>query len=555
VNSDPNRHLGVRLAHAIDLGEFDDPLGVSLVRAHHADSADRQVRDLIENRLRHFETRCASGTIAPFKIPRPGAGNILMGLGRRGRAIWVPVALLAAGLLLVGNTGSGKSTLLRQWLIQIAMHGPSIWMIESYKRELRQIRPHLQRHGIDLVILRPGDWRWNPLQSHLRDARVHLNTAADLLVRVLRLPSRARSILAQGAYTLYRQYGIWEGNRQHWPTLFDLYEWVHKTPGLNAAAKESILDRLGALLVALTPRVAACRRAWNPADLMGFHLDLELTGAPETVKQLLVASLLFSLFEQEVERGLEPGPLKLVLASDDGQRIFAGADAAEEGQLSPLDELAGVIRGSRISLWVVVQTMEGLSRRLIPNLATKIFGRLGCHEDYAHLGADLSLSPEQLSWARLQQRPGVFIAQLAAGSWREPFVFQTQLLNPVRPVDDAEAAASVQALERLPVEFAPEFDRWEPAHLAVVEPAASDSLSEVEMRYLRAVVEHPLQSSSAYAKVAGVNGQRAAQIRRRLVADGFLAEREVATGSRGRNAIVLEPQSKGRTAANPGGTP
>ena len=60
-----------------------------------------------------------------------------------------------------------------------------------------------------------------------------------------------------------------------------------------------------------------------------------------------------------------------------------------------MDELGGVIRGSAKGLGVIVQTREGFSKRLLPNLATKIIGRLGSANDYASLGADLAMNPAQ----------------------------------------------------------------------------------------------------------------------------------------------------------------
>ena len=38
-----------------------------------------------------------------------------------------------------------------------------------------------------------------------------------------------------------------------------------------------------------------------------------------------------------------------------------------------------------------------------------------------------------------------------------------------------------------------------------------------------------------------MNGKRAAEVRRRLIDGGYLREHEVATGERGRIALVLEP--------------
>ncbi len=69
----------------------------------------------------------------------------------------------------------------------------------------------------------------------------------------------------------------------------------------------------------------------------------------------------------------------------------------------------------------------------------------------------------------------------------------------------------------------------------------SQGLSELELRYLKAVIGSPGKPSSGYAKLARISGQRALEIRRRLVTEGFLREHSVSTGHRGPPAVVLEP--------------
>src|SRR5262249_38051144 len=155
----------------------------------------------------------------------------------------------------------------------------------------------------------------------------------------------------------------------------------------------------------------------------------------------------------------------------------------------------------------IVQTLMGLSRRLVPNLALKMIGRLGSHEDYATAGADLGMTPEQIAWAKLHLQPGWFIGQMADGEWREPFLFQVPLVNLPEALDDAEAAESVKPLERLPVVPAPEFNRWQPHHVADVSAAtrpAQPDLPETALRFLKAVIAHPGKPSGAYAKLASL---------------------------------------------------
>ncbi len=367
--------------------------------------------------------------------------------------------------------------------------------------------------------------------------------AVDLLVRTLDLPGRATAILRQGIHELYVQFGVRDASATRFPTLFHLYEWVKCQKGLNAAGREAILDRLGAFLVSLTPACGAWTRAWTHDDLAGCSIVFEMRGASEGVRSVLPQSLLFGVFQSRVNRELVNGGLELFLVCEDAQRIFADRQTTS-GDMSPLDELAGIIRGAGIGLWPIVQTMVGFSRRLRPNLAIKIFGRLGCHEDYATLGADCGITVEQLEYLRHKLTPGTFVGMVSIGSWTQPFIFRVPLAKlPAAPTGD-EIDLSQSPLAALPTEFAEEFRNWSLHQAVEIKHEKTESLptvDEIDLRVLRAIVAEPGKSVSHYCRETRLNGQRMADVRKRLTAQGFIREEKVAINPRGRASIIIQP--------------
>lgn len=539
-----NSKLLDQIAWGINHDAFDDELGHSLLRVWCAGAADGAVAEMIHNRVHTMQMQELFGRLPPFRIPRLHEGEVVLGRDLRRQLVRICHQWFGSGMLVVSNTGGGKSNLLALLAVQIAGGGCRVWIVEMYKSQMRHLRRLFHLLGQDLLVLRAADWKFNLLQAGTCNPRLHLVMAVDLLVRVLGLPPRARSILNQVCHDLYREFGIWDGRKAAYPCLFDAYERVRQRSDLNAPAREAILDRLGSLLIALTPKCAAFRLAWNAVDLARYSIVFEMRGASETVKQILLEPALYSLFLHEVERGVFNQPMDLFVALEDAQRLFDASAAIGAGEITPLDELAGIIRGSAKSMGVIAQTAHGLSRRLVPNLAMKFFGRLGSHEDFSVLGADLGLNSQQIEWARLHLKPGMFVGQVAEGDWREPFVFSVPLLNIPAVVDDREAAASLKPLDALPTTPAVEFADWHPHHvidLTSSKVAPTAPLSEVELRFLKEVVANPGKASTCYAKMAHVNGRRAAEIRARLVAASYLREHSVATGPRGRAAIVLEP--------------
>ena len=440
---------------------FDDPVGEAMLRAWSVGAGDG-LEELIEGRVRPKRVDEAFGRLMPFRRPHLTEGEILLGRDAAGSDVRLPLQSFTAGLLVAANTGAGKTNLLQHLLLQIAGAGCPVWVSDMYKTQLRHLRPLFAELGQHLVILRPADWRVNLLEP-LGDPRTYLPMVVDLLTRTLGLPPRSRSILLQGCHAIYQRFSVFDGQREGFPCLFDLYEWIHATPGLNASAREAILDRLGTLLVSLTPRAAAYRRAWRPVDLARFSVCFEMRSASELVKQVLLEPALHAVMRSEMDSGAVNAKINLFVAFEDSQRFFNAQESS--GDLTPMDELAGVIRGSGKGLGVIVQTMQGMSSRLLPNLATKIMGRMGSNRDYRELSSDLAMSREQLEWARRNLRPGRYILQASDGDWREPCILHVPHLRVPTAVGDTDAERSLEPLRALPVVAAAEYARWEPRHL------------------------------------------------------------------------------------------
>jgi hypothetical protein len=553
---------------------FQTPADRAALRNYSLGIRDQQSLELLSQPIHRRQVQEALGQVPPFRKCPLQSPELALGFDETRQLIGIPIQFLNAGTLAVGCTGAGKTIMLLWMALQLAMRGLRLWVSEMYKTQVRNLRQLLGRAGKDLIILGSRDWKFNLLQAGRCDPQAYLTMAVDLLARILALPPRARTILRQICHGLYEHFGIFRGRHDAWPTLFDAFEAVRANTDLNPPARDAILDRLGALLTSLTPKCAAYRLAWDPVDLARFSIVFEMRSAGESVKSLLLNACLFSLLHHEVSSGQFNQRMDHWVCFEDAQRFFH-ANQEGDGELSPMDELASVIRGSAKGLCLQVQTLNGLSRGIIPNLTTKIMGRLGAHEDYQRLGADMGMTQEQVQWAKLHLRPGRFIVQLADGDWRLPFIINVPHMRVPASVDDREAAESVKALDVLPTIPATEYAHWRAAHMESIaiadpseptepttEPTASTaklaaepvaepsmpSLNDFEIRYLRAVVGNPGRPSSAYAKLAGMSSRRAQGIRQRLVEAGYLCQHAVANNRRGRDSIVLEPLEPARQA-------
>jgi len=471
---------------------------------------------------------------------------MLLGYDWWGTPVWLRSKTLCSGLLHASTTGGGKTGHLTFLAPQIPLCHAQTWLFEMHKTQLRHLRPVFRALSKDLVVLQAKHLKLNPLHPGRRDPTRHLTTCVDLLNRILDVGERGQAILWQSGYALYDKFGVWTRRSGEAPCLHDLYEYIRETTGLNAAAREAILDRLGALLS--FGRCFAYRVGWDPVELEKFSVVFEMRGTTEHAARMVIEPFLYAVFQDAYNRGAVNAPLSLVIVVEDGLRLFADSNSSAT-KLTPLDEALAATRGSGKTVWPIVQGVNSVSRPLISNLNTKIMGLMGSHDDYQLLGADMRLSPEQLLWAKRNLQPGIFVAQINQGDWREPFVLRVPELKLSTRVDDDEAARSATALDSLPTVPAKEYEHWKPHHLIEVTtatPSTMPPLTEVELRYLRLVVAEPAKPSSYYAKKGSLNGAAAAAVRVKLVTLGFLREHSVATGRRGRTSIVLEPLDKAR---------
>ncbi len=548
----------VELKRVINHGGFRSPWGRRLLRAFSLGAIDEHFESLMEEQIRPYRIQEALGELPPFSLPPEIHDGILLGKDSHGTPVRMPVDWLNAGSLLAGSSGSGKSVLLTFVIPQIAAAGCTVWVSDLYKHQIRNLRPIFKDLGQELIVLRAQDWRVNLLQPDGIEPRIHLSMVVDLLTRVLELPSRSSYIIRQACQTLYDRFHVWRGQSEEYPCLFDLYEMIRKGKGIHTESKGAILDRMSALLSALTAKCAAYRKAWTPSDLSQYSIVFEFQGTSEYQKKVLMESMLFSLMQKEVAEGSVNKKLDHCVFFDDGQRLF-GERSSWSGELTPMDELAGLIRGGGKGLEVSVQSMEGLSKRLTPNLSTKIMGRLGSHSDYLRLGADMGMNREQVSWAKKNLKPGVFIVQFSEGPWREPFVVEVPHVKVQSVVSEREAADSVRVLDAIVVQPASEYENWKPDHLLWAGEIRSENekeshehtpkettISKECLDYLQSIAGDPFQNTSERDEALSLSAWKGNKIRKELTGEGWVKPLSINPGGRGQKFKLLEFSSKGR---------
>ncbi len=552
-------------------GAFDDDVGVSLLQVFETGATDPDTAELIFERTRALRFRERMDEDIPFRVPPKLQGQFILGFREDGQPVCAPRDFATQGILLAGNTGSGKSTALTfQGLQWARMPDVSVWLSDMYKTQLRHLRPLFGRCGKELSVARARDLRINPLQTDDRDPVGHAARQTDILASRTGLPPRARTIVKTAILDEYLDYGVLDGRRQEWPCLHDVLVRIESTQGLNAAAREAILDRLGTLLESHPFYRNAWRVGWSPSDLAKYSIVFEMKDASEIGKQVTLETILSSLFHDEIEKGIVNGPLSLVIAFEDSQRFF-GEQSSGDGVTPTIIEKAGLIRGTGRALVGLVQTGIGLPKSLSTNLTTRFMGRLGSAEDYHRFGGDMGLTREQIRWAIHHLEPGRFIVQMSDGKWRYPFVAHIPKADVPITVDDVQARESIAPLHELRTVRATEYDKWparppeirtqnqnhEPAENDQQAPSKysgsssqrsviSDRIKKDGIDYLVEISATPIESTTARDRRLEISGWKGNNLRTRLQSEGLIKAHRVNPGTRGGSFNLLEVTAAGR---------
>ena len=546
-NIGPSNHEK-KVAEWVSRDLFRDPAGRALIRSRAHGGGGEHVERLINQRISRAEYEQLYHGVNPFRAPILPKGQIPFGVDTQGKVIELDPNLLRAHMVTFGGPGAGKSAWIFFYLPALCSWGARILAVDLYKRHLRRLFAIFATMGLTLAILDWRQLRYNPLQSPIKDTRLYLSVIGELLCKTMDLRALSKVTLRRCLSELYEHYGI-DGDTPttKYPTLCDVLQWFgEKGKALNYSVRAVVTEKLEGLVRGFGEEIISFHRAWTARDFREQNVVLELAGAPENVKGLMLNSINFGVFQALIEQGIPNQDLRYLCVLDDPQLLLQdyGAEAV------PFAELVAVCRGYGVGLCLNLQSHYGVSDLLLGNIGTRFLGRVGRGETYASVGRDLGLSAEQLDWAKKNLKPGLFVGQLGEGEYREPFLIQTPNIPLPREVSDAEIEQSLRPLLDLPVIHAD--SPVSPSRSGInasAKPTVSDSnRSDLAMKFLGLVVAQPLRTVGFYTKALKLNGKQASALRQPLVSRGLILERSVSKSLRGRPSILLEATPQGVTA-------
>lgn len=473
----------------------------------------------------------------PFDpAPRQLPGKIRIGSAKHCRAAWQS-KFLSGNVLGLGGSGCGKSNLQLLLTPQLAALGLTVWTFELSKGEQKRSYHLFNRLGCPLVVIPAKDWVVNLLEVPFS---IRIETwivrIVEILTEALHIPDAAQDLLTQSLIELYRVHNVFNGSRDY-PTLDELIRHIENNSNTNQQAKQALLRRLSLLMLELPRNMAEYHCGYDISDLSRNHLHFDLHGASERVQSVIVLHLVASLFEYRNHLDTPNSSVQNIVCLEESQRFLSGSSNLY------ISYLFSQVRGVGISIIGFVQT-SGISDQVVANTSIKLLGRANLATDYQSFGACLGLTREQVAWAKINIRPGLFICKLSDGSFLRPFLVHVPLLRRLPTLSEHEIRNSQAVLDHSSL-VATQASVRPPSSLLLTASLQKEKPSHEEQKFLQAVATKPGIPSSEFARILGISSSKSILLRKRLRQQGWITEHVLDSGGRGGRRIVLELTDEG----------
>lgn len=502
---------------------------------------------------------------------RLAVGGLALGLS----AVW-PLAQRLKGGYFVGRTGSGKTTLLTLCAKANVDDGDGMGaMAPEHEWFVETLLPLCADRAEDVVYYAPGDPRCPIFLGLLElepgdDPGFYAASTYNILRNIIGTDSlgvRSGPILANAVSTLVGRPGstLMDVKRLFEDAAFrerivsettDAYcrdFWTKTYPGYPSNAYVPVITKLDEFLRNPLLRRALC----SPGNLSIRKVLAEKKillvdlGRLDVAATLLIGQLILARVRGELLR-------RERIPTAERTRFFFYCDEFQVTAGVAQDDWRAVLsRGRRYGLALTLahqfpsQVPTAVRDEILSNVSSIVAFSVGS-KDGEVLKKELlyraaengSIRPVPLE-ALVNQPVGHAVAKLGTGALAFPLRVDPPVEVPPREVGDRVREIS---WKKFGGPAMPAADKAEPAQGDAAPRSAATDLSELELKFLRVVVEQPGKASGEYAKLTGLNGTRAARVRKKLVAAGYLREHRLARKPQGKPALVLEPLEPAKQA-------
>lgn len=487
-----------------------------------------------------------------------------------------------------GHSGSGKTNLgyiILQHLLQRGMP----FLVFDWKRNYRDLLALVGKQSVAVFTvgrsIRP--FHINPLiPPSGTSPEVWLKKITEIIARAYYVGEGVMSILHRGIDAVYRDFGVYEGKVERWPTMEDVRRWVEDYVS-RASMKElkaqwiaSTHRTLQSLCYGEMGRVLNVDQPTKLEELLYKPVILELDALSETDKTLIVDTLLLWIHHYRLQEK-DREKLKHIILIEEAHHVLRREELTARESI--LDVVLREIRELGEGIIMIDQSPAQFSQNAVGNSATSFVFALKDHADVMTAANFLLLDLDQRAY--LNQLPVGTCVVKSQDAYRKPFLVKLphvrvpkgavsdedlvhqaeeatgaggltglpdQLVEPARSL--LQAVEELRAARRDLRESQPDSSSSRPSQLEQPERTnlgakrvcsridkVLKKLDEAGVQFLRDVLEYPYSGiSSRYErlKVSAKNGNRT---KASLEGDGVISITAVNKGDAQVKLVELTP--------------
>lgn len=477
----------------------------------------------------HFDLTDSSAHFA--RVPASlAAGELLVGETEGDGRFCLNLAELRQHLMVCGRAGSGKTNFVYLLMKRLNERGMKFlafdWKQDYAPIDFEQLFGGIagSRGGVHVLSVgRTPGLQFNPLiPPEGMEPSIWIKRVCEIFTHAYMGGPRFEQIIRDAVDHFYREYGVYEGKTERYPTVREVKEYLDrfKTVGREAQWMQTVQSVLSGLTFGETGRTFDVA-AQPPLDfLLRENVVLDLSVLSNADKTFIVEALLLWIYHYRLAKPFA-SELQSVIILEEAHHVLKAKYEEEE---SIIDVVLREIRSLGIGVVVIDQMPSMISNVALANTYATVALNLKLDDDKAKIGRCMNLDKEQQ--AALGDLPiGTAVVKLA-DRFAKPF----KLKIPFVPVQRlARCAVAVSPFARRP-DSATE-------HRIPPKEASTDGISRIpaqikpgldaEMRLFTDVVRFPVSTVvDRYARL-GVSPRTGNLLKKYLVREGLIEEQVI----------------------------
>ena len=402
--------------------------------------ASPSARKMIEDTLRIQLARSLNAAFdQPDILLQPpsahvAAGKYPLGVVYYGQKQFHPFGLREDELIqhvgIFGRSGSGKTNVGVMLALNF-LKSRKPFLIFDWKRNYRDLLalPPAKDIMVFTVGREIAPFQFNPLKPPKGTSpTVWLKKLIDIMAHAYFLGEGCAFLLQQAIDAVYRDFGVYDGSSEHYPTMLDVQRWLqeHKTKGRESAWMESTARAVGVLCFGEMGRVLNSEGGVPMDRLLEKSVILELDALTNSDKTFFIEALLLwihhhRLAEPDRER------FKHAIVIEEAHHILLRKKQEASGEEAVTDILLREIRELGEAIVLIDQHPSLISKPGLGNTYCTIAMNLKHRADIAMVSDCLLFDAEQSRYlGKLEVGWGVVRLQ---GRWFEPFLVKFPLVR------------------------------------------------------------------------------------------------------------------------------